>query len=186
MLGRGSAMWLACLCTLAGVHAVSSATPLTVDAALGGTRWAELSAKVQAGEALLGVEAAILHTLDGTTEHFYVPRAEVADFRASLAKMGLRYHRKFPHVDPKQLRVFDVVGGRRYAKRRPQAAASALAGLPQRYDEVAINKGGEVGFDERGMQLIASGLHLHEDTLGVSLTQPGRTQSGSAVRRTRI
>jgi hypothetical protein len=29
------------------------------------TRWAELSAKVQAGEALLGVEAAILHTLDG-------------------------------------------------------------------------------------------------------------------------
>ena len=89
MLGRGSAMWLACLCTLAGVHAVSSATPLTVDAALGGTRWAELSAKVQAGEALLGVEAAILHTLDGTTEHFYVPRAEVADFQASLAKMGL-------------------------------------------------------------------------------------------------
>ncbi len=53
--------------------------------------------------------------------------------------------------------------------RTPQAAASALAGLPQRYDEVAINKGGEVGFDERGMQLIASGLHLHEDTLGVSL-----------------
>ena len=80
-------MWLACLCTLAGVHAVAGATPLTVDEALGGTRWAELSAKVHAGQALLGVEAAILHTLDGGTENFYVPRAEAADFRASLGTL---------------------------------------------------------------------------------------------------
>ena len=128
-------MWLACVSALATVYGVAGVTTLTVDAALGDTRWAELSAKVQAGEALLGVDAAILHTLDGGEEHFYVPRVEVADPWASLAKMGLRYSRTFPHVDTKQLWVFDVVGGRRYAKRRPQAAASALAGLPQRYDD---------------------------------------------------
>ena len=107
-------MWLACVCTLAVVQGVAGVTPLTVDASLSDTRWDELSATVRAGEALLGVEAAILHTLDGGEEHFYVPRAEAADFRASLAKMGLRYHKKSPHIDRGQLKVFEAVGGRRW------------------------------------------------------------------------
>ena len=58
------------------------ADPPAVRADLANMRWDELAVKVQVGETLAGVTAAVLHTAEGT-EHVYVPSAQV-DFTIAM------------------------------------------------------------------------------------------------------
>jgi hypothetical protein len=86
------------------------ANPPVVHDDLANTRWDELVAKVQAGETLAGVTAAVLHTAEGNTEHIYVPSAQ-EDFTQARGDLGLRRGKNPPFIDPNQLKVFDRVGG---------------------------------------------------------------------------
>lgn len=138
-------------------------------------RWDALAVKVRAGETLVGIEAAVLHT-DHGVQHVYVPRARAADFEQARRDLGLRKAKHAPFIDRLQLKAFEAVGAVRIVQ--PRVAGGG-------YEEVHQHTRGktEVAFDERGMQLIASGLHL-DGTLGVSLTDAGRSRfHAAAVRR---
>ena len=112
-------------------------------------RWDALAVKVRAGETLVGIEAAVLHT-DHGVQHVYVPRARAAYFEQARRDLGLRKAKHAPFIDRLQLKAFEAVGAVRIVQ--PRVAGGG-------YEEVHQHTRGktEVAFDERGMQLIASG-----------------------------